>query len=308
MNFLENLFKKENLLARLISLLVACGLWVYVMTDQNPIVERSYDINLERSGLAESMVVFNAPEKVSVRVRAARTILNDEAVKNITASIDLHNATEGQKDLPVTARFANGEVVSVSPKDVSVYVDTISEKRVPVVTRVVGNSDDDLTIGNNGITPSEVMVKGATHRLENINSIVAPIDISNQRENFQTESTLVAVNAEGYGVPNVTIIPDKVSVNAVIVRKMITVDLPIVVNMTGELPEGVRVNQTEVVPKSVRVTAPPSVLKHLREIVTRPVDVSALNGSTSMAVELDLPDKIIPEVRSVEVRFSVERQ
>lgn len=308
MNFLEDLFKKENLLARFISLLVACGLWVYVMTDQNPIVERSYDINLQRSGLAESMVVFNAPEKVSVRVRAARTILNDDAAKYITASIDLHNATEGQKDLPVNARFTSGEVVSVSPKEVSIYVDTISEKRVPVVTRVVGNSDDDLTVGNNGITPSEVVVKGATHRLENINSVVAPIDISNQRENFQTESTLVAVNADGYDVPNVTITPDKVNVNAVIVRKMITVDLPVKVNMTGELPEGVRVNQTEVVPKSVRVTAPPSVLKHLQELTTKPVDVSHLTGSTSMAVELDLPDKIIPEIRSVEVRFSVERQ
>jgi len=40
MSFLDDLFRKENLAARIISLLVACGLWVYVMTDQNPIVER----------------------------------------------------------------------------------------------------------------------------------------------------------------------------------------------------------------------------------------------------------------------------
>ena len=41
MRFLQRLARKENLFARIICLLVACGLWVYVMTDQNPIVERS---------------------------------------------------------------------------------------------------------------------------------------------------------------------------------------------------------------------------------------------------------------------------
>ncbi len=33
MRFLQNLIRRENLLARIISLLIACGLWVYVMTD-----------------------------------------------------------------------------------------------------------------------------------------------------------------------------------------------------------------------------------------------------------------------------------
>ncbi|MFR4384247.1 MAG: hypothetical protein ACLT4X_08455 [Phascolarctobacterium sp.] len=37
---------QENLLARIISLLIACGLWVYVMTDQNPIVEHNVEIPL----------------------------------------------------------------------------------------------------------------------------------------------------------------------------------------------------------------------------------------------------------------------
>ncbi len=308
MTFLEDLFKKENLIPRIISLLVACGLWVYVMTDQNPIVERNYDVPLQYRNLQENMVVFNAPDTVTVRVRAARTLLNDEGVKYISAGIDLQNVGVGEKCLPVIAGFANGEVVSVNPHDVVVYADTISEKRVPVETRVVGNTDDDLTISSNGINPAQVVVKGATHRIADISSVVASIDIANQRENFSTESTLVAVNAEGYDVPNVTITPGKVTVDAVIVRKLISVDLPVKVNMSGTLPDEVKIKQIEVLPKTVRVTAPPSFVKHLQEIGTKPVDVSTLNGSTVKNVELSLPDKIVQEVKNVEVRFSVERQ
>ena len=48
MRFLQRLARKENLLARIICLLMACGLWVYVMTDQNPIIERNIEVRLQR--------------------------------------------------------------------------------------------------------------------------------------------------------------------------------------------------------------------------------------------------------------------
>ena len=58
----------------------------------------------------------------------------------------------------------------------------------------------------------------------------------------------------------------------------------------------------------MRITAPPSLLKELKAINTKPVDVSKLLGSTVVAAELDLPEKVIPELRTVQIRLSVERQ
>ena len=57
-----------------------------------------------------------------------------------------------------------------------------------------------------------------------------------------------------------------------------------------------------------RVANIPSLLKELKSINTKPVDVSKLMGSIVVAVELDLPEKVIPELRTVQVRLSVERQ
>ena len=51
MRFLQRLARKENLLARIICLLMACGLWVYVMTDQNPIIERNIEVRLQQRNL-----------------------------------------------------------------------------------------------------------------------------------------------------------------------------------------------------------------------------------------------------------------
>ena len=308
MNFLEDLFKKDNLLARIISLVVACFLWAYVMMEQNPVIERYYEVPLVQKNIAQNMEVFNAPETVTVQVRASRLLLDDDAGKAINAYIDLKGISEGQQKLHVHATFTKGEVVNILPKDASVFVDHTVEKTVPVVTSVVDNYDEDITVDSNGITPSEAVVRGASSRLSKISKVTAPVSIKDQRGNFQAESVLVPLDDNGKLVSDVHIIPDKATVDAVIVRKMVSAELPVRVVINGELPEGLHIAQMQVLPEKVRVTAPPSVLKNLKEINTKPIDITVLTGSMAINTGLEFPDKVIPAVNEVQVRFSVERQ
>ena len=308
MKFFEDLIRKENLLARVVCLLVACGLWVYVMTDQNPIVERNVEVRLQQMNLPNNMMVFNAPNKVMVKVRGTRTKVSDNLENRIIASLNLKSVTEGQQTLPVKVSFASGDVVQVIPSEVSVYVDTVSEKKVPVITRIVGAVSNDLTIGQSKITPAEVTLRGATHRIDKVNKVVAPIDVTDHSGDFQAESELVAVSDDGYDIPNMKIIPERVMVHATMVSQMLSVDVPVKLVVSGDLPKGVTVTKTEILPDKVRITAPPSLLKEFKAINTKPVDVSKLLGSTVVAAELDLPEKVIPELRTVQIRLSVERQ
>ena len=308
MKFFEDLIRKENLPARIICLLVACGLWVYVMTDQNPIMERNVEVRLQQMNLPNHMMAFNVPDKVVVKVRGTRTKVSDNLENKIVATLNMKTATEGQQTIPVKVSFANGDVVQVIPSEVSVYVDTVSEKKVPVVTRIVGAISNDMTIGHSVITPAQVTLRGATHRIDKVNKVVAPIDVTDHQGDFQTESELVAVSEDGYDIPNMKIIPERVMVQATMVSQMLSVDIPVKLVMSGELPKGIIVTKSEVLPDKVRITAPPSMLKELKAINTKPVDVSKLEGSMVVAAELDLPEKVIPELRTVQIRFSVERQ
>ena len=309
MRFLQRLARKENLFARIICLLIACGMWVYVMTDQNPIMERSVEVRLQQNNLPNNMMVFNAPEKILVRVRGSRTQLMAENIDTqISASINLKNVTEGQQSLPITVTYSNGEVVSVTPKEVSIYVDTVSEKKVPVTTRIVGAVSSDMTIGSSVITPAEVTLRGATHRIDKVSKVVAPIDVTDHTGSFQTESELVAVSDDGYDIPNMKIIPERVMVQATMVSQMLSTNVPVKLVMSGELPKGIVVTRTEIIPDNLRITAPPSVLKDLKEIKTKPLDISSIDGSMVKAVELELPEKVIPELRTVQIKISVERQ
>lgn len=308
MKFFEDFIRKENLFARIICLLIACGLWVYVMTDQNPIVERNVEVRLQQLNLPNNMMVFNVPDKVLVKVRGTRTKISENPENKIQASLNLRSVTEGQQTVPVKVSFASGDVVSVVPSEVSVYVDTVSEKKVPVITRIVGAVSNDMTIGHSVITPAEVTLRGATHRIDRVNKVVAPIDVTDHQGNFQAESELVAVSDDGYDIPNMKIIPERVMVQATMVNQMLSMDIPVKLVVSGTLPAGVQVTKTQILPEHVQITAPPSFLKELKHLNTKPVDVSKLTGSTVVAVELDLPEKVIPQMRTVQVRLSVERQ
>ena len=308
MKFFEDLIRKENLPARIICLLVACGLWVYVMTDQNPIMERNVEVRLQQMNLPNHMMAFNVPDKVVVKVRGTRTKVSDNLENKIVATLNMKTATEGQQTIPVKVSFPNGDVVQVIPSEVSVYVDTVSEKKVPVVTRIVGAISNDMTIGHSTITPPQVTLRGATHRIDKVNKVVAPIDVTDHQGDFQSESELVAGSDDGYDIPNMKIIPERVMVQATMVSQMLSVDIPVKLVMSGELPKGIIVTKSEVLPDKVRITAPPSMLKELKAINTKPVDVSKLEGSMVVAAELDLPEKVIPELRTVQIRLSVERQ
>ena len=55
-------------LPKLLCLIAACALWVYVMNEQNPQVENTYTVPVETRNLDRSLVATNVPSTVKVKV------------------------------------------------------------------------------------------------------------------------------------------------------------------------------------------------------------------------------------------------
>ena len=85
----KNAENRDKWFARFMCVFIACCLWIYVMSEQNPIVEKEFAIPLASRNLAEGMIVFNVPEKVSVRVRGTRTALANMPESDIFAFVNL---------------------------------------------------------------------------------------------------------------------------------------------------------------------------------------------------------------------------
>ncbi|WP_307761160.1 CdaR family protein [uncultured Phascolarctobacterium sp.] len=303
---MSNFFDRENMIARVIAFLIACALWMYVMNDQNPLVERNYVVNLELRNVPDEMIVLNVPDKVRVKVQAQRTVLGDMSDKEVTAYVDFADKNIGQQTLPVKAQFSQGTVLEVYPNNVYAYLDSVSEKVMDVDTRVIGIPASDFTLSKREVIPANVTVKGATHRINEMARVVAPVDVSERENDFQVESTLIAMNKSGLEMPDLQITPAKAQVKATLVRQMITVELPVVVETTGTLAGGMNMKRAVSEPATVKLTAEPSILQNLTEVRTQPVDLTKFSINGNVEAILLLPEKTMADTHTVKVHIEAE--
>ena len=302
---MKSYFEDNNWLPRIICVVLACCLWIYVMNEQNPITERTFVVNLETRGLQSGMMVFNAPSKVNVKVRSNRAILGDLNPEAISAYLNLENMKVGQHAVTVACDFPRGEVLEISPKVVNLYIDTGKEKNFKVTTRVVGIPNSDLTVGRRVVTPTDVRVKGAAHRVDTVEGVIAPLDITERKDDFTAHVNLVAVGADGIEMPDLTIEPATAAVEAKMVHQLITTDLSVNANLTGSLPSSLKLAKVEIVPSQIKVTAAPSLLEKINSLSTAPIDLSKVNTNANIKVPLELQEGMVVDVPAVEVRLTL---
>ena len=100
-------------LPKLLCLIAACALWVYVMNEQNPQVENTYTVPVETRNLDRSLVATNVPSTVKVKVRMSRSDMIYMRSDNIKAYVDLAGLTDGD--------YPNTPILVSVPGDESVH-------------------------------------------------------------------------------------------------------------------------------------------------------------------------------------------
>ena len=297
---------RDKWFARFMCVLIACCLWLYVMSEQNPIVEKEYAIPLVSRNLTDGMIVFNVPEKVSVRVRGTRTALANMPLSDIFAFVNLSKLSVGTHTVLVNARFARGDVVQVTPPAVNLFIDVKKDKIVPVTAEIIGSPNKDFAVDSHLLTPSEVKVEGAATRLEALDKIFVPVDVGGRSEEFTVTQKPLAVAKDGMDMQDVTIDPAEIIVRTKMKKIIQTVTIPVKVSYKGELAGGLKLTSATVNPFKVTVSGPPSVTDNLKELNLEPVDLGKITENATVPVKLILPDRVTAARQTVDVDLTVE--
>ena len=301
--------KNENLdkwFARFMCVFIACCLWLYVMGEQNPIVEKEYAVPLVTRNLTEGMIVFNVPEKVSVRVRGTRTALANMPESDVFAFVNLSKLSVGTHTILVNARFARGDVVQVTPPAVNLFIDVKKDKIVSVAAEIIGSPNKDFEVESHLLTPSEVKIQGAATRLEALDKIFVPVDVGGRSEDFTATQKALAVAKDGMDMQDVTIDPAEIIVRTKLKKRIQTATVPVKVAYKGELAGGLKITSATVNPFKVTVSGAPSVVEPLKELNLEPVDLGKITENATVPVKLILPDGVTAARQTVDVDLTVE--
>ena len=297
---------RDKWFARFMCVFIACCLWVYVMSEQDPIVEKEYAVPLAQRNLTEGMIIFNLPEKVSVRVRGTRTALANMPQSDIFAFVNLNKLSVGTHTVMVNARFARGDVIQVTPPAANLFIDVKKDKIVQVNAEIIGSPNKDFAIEGHMLTPSEVKVTGAATRLEALDKVFVPVDVSSRSEAFTVTQKPLAVAKDGMDMQDVVIDPAEIIVRTKMKTRIQTATVPVKASYTGSLPENRKLTSATVNPFKVTVSGPPSVIDGLKELELEPVNLEAITKDAVVQARIVFPDRVSSDRKTVEIAITVE--
>lgn len=301
-----NYFLGRNLLPKLLAILVALILWIFVMNEQNPPVEGTFQVSLASRNLSGKMVVMEAPESVRIKVRGLRNAIAGAAGRNFQAYVDLKGLTPGQYDLPVSVQLPTGyELVEVVPGKVSVTLEALQSRQFPVEPRLTGPVVGQMTLGKVEITPKTVTITGPQSVLDSVGKVLAPVEIRDRTPAFALDAKLFIAGVDGNELKTLKVEPAQVKISGVLEPGTIAKTVDVKTVLTGNLPDGVLLRRVFTEPAKVELRGPKAILDRLTAVSTEPVALTGITRDVTREVPLQLQPGITVARKTVMVRITV---
>ncbi|MBE6776592.1 MAG: hypothetical protein E7542_00560 [Ruminococcaceae bacterium] len=309
------------------SILLAFILWLIIVINENPIIERSIadlpvTVNLSGTIADENgmnLVDDLSSEKFTVIVRGPTYLVSslkgsDFNVYASAAAVDAPG--EYKLDVVATANSSNSgyEILKVSPSTVDVsfdYIETTTktvEAQAPkVTTKQKGLIVDKAVLS--GVEKDTVDIKGPRSIVNQISKVVAITNTEKSIKDTETfDANIILYDENGKEIPqkNLQISLTEVKVTVAVAKKKI---VPVHVSFEN-LPVGFDTESISytIDHKTVTVIGKPDMVDKTDKVTLSPIDVSLITKSaSSFDVSAKLPDgvRIYDNVEKFTVKFKI---
>jgi YbbR domain-containing protein len=191
MNFFQR-WVLHNFWLKVVSLLMATGLWLAISPDQEP-AEVAVRVPIEFEHVPPRLEISSVtiPE-AQIRVRGPERLIRELRATDIHAELELADAKPGERTFDLTAQQIRHQrdlqVLQVVPGQVHLSFDMKLTREVEIHPRVTGNFVEGEQIARVLVEPDRIMITGPQHHVEILDAATTdPIDASGTR----TQTTFV---------------------------------------------------------------------------------------------------------------------
>lgn len=324
MKFLQ--WIRENLSSLVLSILLALVIWVSAVTSANPNVEADLVVPLVVKGMASDITIIDeVPENVNLTVLAPESVIEAVQQENIiTTQIDLTDLDAGTYRFPVLVNLPEEirpiRVIEQTPTQLQLSLGQLISLEKNIKINVEGEPAVGYKVGALEWDRSSVTISGREDLIQQVDSVIGSLDISDASENVTRELTLVAQDEMGNPISDINISPETVRVNQVIDLQGGYRNVAVNVVTQGLVEPGYRFTSITPAPPTVMVFSEnPQLVEQLPGYInTNPLDLTGIDGYLETILELDLPDEVTVvgdptvlvqvNVTALETNISVSRE
>lgn len=237
---------------------------------------------------ADTFELTGLPETADITITGDATSVTSAANVDGVIFADLEGLTEGTHEVKLEAE---GYGANVSVKiDPSTAVVTLKKKTTQAYDLSydfinLDKMDSIYSVGTPVFEFTRVNVRASKDTLNSIAFIKALIDVSGQTADFTQDARLVAYDASGIPVA-ADIYPSTIEVTVPVTSPNKTV--PIAVEVTGDIPEGLAIDSIEMDQQSVTIYGPESVLGQIDQVVVT-LNASTITKDSTIMRPITLP-------------------
>lgn len=291
-------FLTRNLGLKIVALVFALLLWAYVLVALNPVRTKSIsDVTITMEGytdlLSRNLILVNSDLGLAdVEVSATITKHSDLDASRVNARASLGTiSSAGTYRLPlsVTVQSNLGSVISVNPRYVTLEVDNLIIKTVPVKLQLIGTLPEGYEVTSESIT-STITIEGAARYIDPAVRAVATVDLTDRTTNveesvnvtfYDKDDNELTVVTRSRNTPSVTVRVSLSAYKRVNIRQEVSLTDDTYFDLTSEIS-----------PSDLVIYGPSDTLAAIDSISTQSLVLRAEETDLTRELSLVLPDGV----------------
>ena len=297
---------KYNSKIKIISLLSAMVLWMYVMAIVDPEETKLFE-NIpvtitNKNELNERDLVIYPEQDLTTNIYVTGKLSNLKKVTKDDINVygQINNPLEGNNEIylkvstsqRVNYDFKNPVMIVTLEKIIS------EDKSIKVdITGSGKNNVDNIMLQDN---IDKVSVSGPRSLVNKVKRVVGTVKVNGELNDFSQSIKLEPVDANGKVVEGIELEKDSVNVNIILLAQK---TVPIILKLSDNSESGVNYTMSQ---NTVTIKGKKDIVDSINDIETQPVKLSEILPGTSKDIYLQVPSGITIETKYITINKNSE--
>ena len=297
---------KNNSKIKIISLLSAMVLWMYVMAIVDPEETKLFE-NIpvtitNKNELNERDLVIYPEQDLTTNIYVTGKLSNLKKVTKDDINVygQINNPLEGNNEIylkvstsqRVNYDFKNPVMIVTLEKIIS------EDKSIKVdITGSGKNNVDNIMLQDN---IDKVSISGPRSLVNKVKRVVGTVKVNGELNDFSQSIKLEPVDANGKVVEGIELEKDSVNVNIILLAQKA---VPITLKLSDNSESGVNYTMSQ---NTVTIKGKKDIVDSINDIETQPVKLSEILPGTSKDIYLQVPSGITIETKYITIKKNSE--
>ena len=285
-----------NGMTKAISIIAAILLWMFVMGEINPEIDKEITkikIDIENAQTIEQEGLFllgTDTETIDITIKGRRNEILGLTAAEIDAAINISGYAKGTIRVPISVSVPNGVTIQqIVPLFVEVQLDALVQRQKPIDVYYIGSAEEEYVHGEPNLEVSQVLVSGPETLVDSIDRVCVEVNLNNTNVDLALKLPLIAMNTSDEEVLNVTIEKQYIDVEVPVYKAK---NVPVNVELDISVAEGYKLVSIVQIPVKVDIIGDDGAIENISEINAKPISAHNLTGVTEIPLEFIVPENV----------------